>query len=103
MEVMSLLVIYYFNWKGTSEESEKFFGQVKNIIDGIDDVNLIGIFLPTSPWHYAMVIEATNYDKVLQVFKTYFGKEYGMWKTSLGKVELLNTFEDIGFQTKDRA
>ena len=95
-----MLVLYYFNWKGTSEESEKFFGQVKSIIDG---VNLIGIFLPTSPWHYAMVIEATNYEKALQIFKTYFGKEYGYWKTSLGKVELLHTFEDTGFKPKSRA
>ena len=99
----SSLVLYYFNWKGTPEESEKFFGQVKDIIDGIGGVDLIGIFLPTSAWHYAMVIKATDYEKVLQIFKTYFGKEYGYWKTSLGKVELLHTFEEIGFQPKARA
>ena len=98
-----MLVLYYFNWKGTSEESEKFFGQVKNIIDGIDGVNLTGIFLPTSAWHYVMIIESTNYEKVMRIFRTYFGKEYGYWKTSLGKIELLHTFKEIGFQPKTRA
>ena len=98
-----MLVLYYFNWKGTPEESEKFFGQVKNIIDGIDGVNLTGIFLPTSEWHYVMVIESTSYEKIMRIFRTYFGKEYGCWKTSLGKIELLHTFEEIGFQTKARA
>ena len=64
-------------------------------------VELIGIFLPTSEWHYVMVMEATNHDRCLQVLDTYLEK-HGKWKTSLGKIELLHTFEEIAFRPSVR-
>ena len=96
----SLLVLYYFNWKGTSEECKEFAGRVSGIIDGIEGADLSGIFLPTSEWHYVMVLKATSYEKAMQVFKTYLEK-YEL-KTSLGKVELFHTFEELGWQPRVR-
>jgi len=90
-----LLGLYYFNWAGTSEEHKEFIGRVKSIIDGTEGVELSGIFLPTSEWHYVMVMKAKSYEKLLQFFKTYLQK-YGHPKTSLGKIELFHTFEEIG-------
>lgn len=90
-----MLELFYFNWGGTAEEFQAFTDRMRSIIDGIDDVDLIGIFLPTSEWHYVMVLKATSHDKCLHVLRTYLEK-YGKWKTSLGKVELLHTFEELG-------
>lgn len=90
-----MLELYYFNWNGTSEEFNEFVDRTRSIINGIDGVDLIGIFLPTSEWHYVMVMKATSHEKCLQVLRTYLEK-YGKWKTSLGKVELLHTFEELG-------
>ena len=90
-----MLALCYFNWKGTSEEFKEFAGRMRSIIDGIEGVELSGIFLPTSEWHYVMVMKAISYEKVLQVIKTYTEK-YGRPKTSLGKIELLHTFEELG-------
>lgn len=97
-----MLALYYFNWKGTSEEFREFAGRVRSIIDGIEGVDLSGFFLPTSEWHYVMVVKATSYEKVLQVFKIYLKKGYGKWKTSLGKIELLHTFEELGYRPSAR-
>jgi hypothetical protein len=41
-------------------------------------------------------MKATSYDKALQTFKTYIEK-YGRPKTSLGKIELFHTFEELGY------
>jgi len=93
--VKSLLALLYFNWNGTSEEFKEFSGRIRSIIDGIEGVELSGIFLPTSEWHYVIVIKAISYEKVLEVIRTYTEK-YGRPKTSLGKIELLHTFEELG-------
>lgn len=96
-----MLELYYFNWKGTSDEFNEFADRMRGIIDGIDGVDLIGIFLPTSEWHYVMVMKATSHDKCLQVLGTYL-KKYGKWKTALGKIELLHTFEEIAYKPNVR-
>jgi hypothetical protein len=89
--------LYYFNWAGTREELREFAGRIKSIIDGTEGVEFSGLFVPTSEWHYVLVMKATNYEKVLQVMKTYIGK-FGWAKTSLAKAELLHTFEDLGLK-----
>lgn len=91
-----MLVLYYFNWAGTSEEFKEFAGRVGSKIEGTEGVELIGIFAPSSEWHYVMVMKATSYEKSLQVIKTYMEK-YGRPKTSLGKIELFHTFEELGW------
>ncbi len=92
-----MLMLYYFNWAGTSEELREFAGRMRSIIDGIEGVEFSGLFIPTSEWHYVLVMKATNYEKSLQVMKTYIEK-FGWAKTSLAKAEILHTFEDLGFK-----
>ena len=92
-----MLMLYYFNWAGTSEELKEFAGRIKGIIDGTEGVKFSGLFIPASEWHYALVMKATSYDKTVQVMKTYIEK-YGWAKTSLAKAELLHTFEDLGLK-----
>ena len=92
-----MLMLYYFNWAGTSEELREFAGRMKNIIKETEGVELSGLFIPTSEWHYVLVMKATNYEKSLQVMKTYI-KKFGWAKTSLAKAELLHTFEDLGLK-----
>jgi hypothetical protein len=92
-----LLMLYYFNWAGTSEELREFAGRMKSIIDGTEGVEFSGLFIPTSEWHYVLVMKATNYEKSLQVMKTYIEK-FGWAKTSLAKAELFHTFEDLGLK-----
>lgn len=91
-----MLVLYYFNWSGTSEEFKDFISRVKSIIDGIKGVELSGFFIPTSEWHYVMIMKATSYEKSMQFLKTYL-ERYGRPKTSLGKIELFHTFEELAW------
>lgn len=92
-----MLTLYYFNWAGTSEELKEFAERMKSIIDGTEGVEFSGLFIPTSEWHYVLVMKATNYEKSLQVMKTYIEK-FGWAKTSLAKAELFHTFEDLGLK-----
>jgi hypothetical protein len=92
-----LLFLYYFNWAGTSEELREFAGRMKSIIKETEGVEFNGLFVPTSEWHYVIVMKAPKYEKALQVMKTYVEK-FGWTKTSLAKAELLHTFEDLGLK-----
>jgi hypothetical protein len=92
-----LLLLYYFNWAGTPEEFGEFVGRMKSIIKGTTTVEFNGIFIPTSEWHYVLVMRATNYGEALKVMKTYIEK-FGWAKTSLAKAELFHTFEDLGLK-----
>ena len=92
-----MLFLYYFNWAGTSEELGKFVERMKSIIKGTEGIEFNGIFIPTSEWHYVLVMKATKYEKSLLVMKTYVEK-FGWTKTSLAKAELLHTFEDLGLK-----
>ncbi len=92
-----MLTLYYFNWSGTSEELKEFAGRMKSIIDETEGVEFSGLFIPTSEWHYVLVMKATDYAKTLQVMKMYIEK-FGWAKTALAKAELLHTFEDLGLK-----
>jgi len=75
---------------------------MKSIIKGTEGVEFNGFFIPTSEWHYVLVMKATNYEKSLQVMKTYIEK-FGWAKTSLAKAELLHTFGDLGLTIRQIA
>jgi hypothetical protein len=91
-----MLVLYYFNWAGTLEEFREFAGHFENKAERIEGVEPLGIFAPSSEWHYVMVMKTTSYEKALQSFKKYM-KKYGRPKTSLGKIEIFHTFEELGY------
>ncbi len=92
-----MLFLYHFNWAGTSDELGEYVGQMKSIIEGTEGVKFTGLFIPTSEWHYALVMDTSSYEKALQVMKTYV-KKFGWGKASLAKVELLHTFEELGLK-----
>ena len=69
----------------------------ESIIKEIEGVKFMGLFIPTTEWHYALVMDTPSYEKALQVMKTYV-KKFGWGKASLAKVELLHTFEELGLK-----
>ena len=91
-----MFVLHYFNWAGTSEEFKEFASRVKSQVEGVEGVNLVGLFIPTSEWHYVIVWNVTTYEKVLQTYKAY-SEKYGSLKISIGKLELLHTLEEVPF------
>ena len=92
-----MLFLYYFNWAGTSEEVSEFAGRMKSIIKETEGTEFIGLFIPTSEWNYVLVMKTTNYERSLQVMKTYIEK-FGWAKTPLSKAELFHTFEELGLK-----
>ncbi len=92
-----MLFLYYFNWAGTSDEFREFVVQIKSIIKVTEGVEFRGLFIPTSEWNYVLVMKATNYEKSLQVMKTYIEK-FGWAKASLAKAEVFHTFEELGLK-----
>ncbi len=91
-----MLVLHYFNWAGTPKEFKEFASQVKSQVDGAKGVSLLGLFIPTSEWHYVIVWNVTTYERALQIYKEY-SEKYGPLKISLGKLELFHTLEEIPF------
>jgi hypothetical protein len=91
-----LFVLTYFNWAGTPEEFKEFANRVKSEFNEAEGIGLIGIFIPSSEWHYVLVWNVTAYVKVLQTYKAY-SEKYGHLKFSLGKDELFHTLEEVPF------
>ncbi len=91
-----MLVLNYFNWAGTSAEFKEFREQIKGQVNAMNDVKLVGIFIPTSEWHYVVVFDVATYETALQTYKAY-AEKYGALKVSLGKLELFHTIEEIPF------
>jgi hypothetical protein len=94
---MFLLVLYYFNWVGTSEEFKEFAGLMMSKVEGVEGVEPLGVFAPSSEWNYVAVMKTPSYEKALQTFRAYM-KKHGRPKTSVGKIELFHTFEELGYQ-----
>ena len=90
-----MLVLFYFQWDGTVNEFQELLSRMKSVSTGIDGLDYKGVYVPASEWHYAVLFETTDYAKVLAVTKTYILK-YGQIKISLGKFEVLHTFEELG-------
>jgi len=92
-----LLILYYFTWVGTPEEFKEYGERVKSICDGIEGVDLKGVFAPSSEWSAVALLEAVSFEKALEVNRTYI-KKYGPHpKVPLAKMELLFTFEELGY------
>ena len=91
-----LLVLYYFRWIGTSEELQEFVTRAKSICDE-KGVKFVGLFAPTSEWNAVAVLEGPSYDKVIEAYGTYV-KKYGSHpKQPIAKIEILHTFEELGY------
>ncbi len=92
-----MLGMYYFRWVGTTEEFKEYIGRVMSICEGTEGVDFKGVFVPSSEWNAVSLVEATSFEQALEVFKTYMKKYGGHPKIPLAKLELLYTFEELGY------
>jgi hypothetical protein len=60
-------------------------------------VDFEGLFMPSSEWNGILLLEATSFEKALEVFMTYVKKHGLAGKVPLTKIELLYTFEGLGY------
>jgi len=90
-----LLILLYFNWAGKPEEFKEFLRRAKRISDGIKGAEFKGVFVPMSEWHYVLLFELTNYEKILEFERTY-RKKYGQPPVAVAKAEILHTLEEFG-------
>jgi hypothetical protein len=88
-----LLILFYIRWNGTTEELGEFFGRMRNICDKIEDIELKGVYTPTSEWNAVLLFKAIRFEKGIEAYRTYHQK-FGAPKISEGKSELLYTFEE---------
>ena len=80
------------------DEFKEYYSRSKEVADGIEGVDLKGVFLPSSEWNYVALIQG-SFDKIMEVYKTYL-KKYGAHpKIPLAKLELLITMEEVGYST----
>jgi hypothetical protein len=92
-----LLGLYYFNWTGTAKELKEYIGRVNEIANATEGARFKGVFAPTSEWNGVLLFEGTSFDKILGVYKAYL-KKYGSHpKVPVAKLELLLTFEEVGY------
>ena len=83
---------------GTSEEFEKYHRRVERIIKGIEGVNYLGAFAPSSEWNFAFLFETSKFENALKIYREYMKQYVGESPLVLvGKLELLFTLEEIGF------
>ena len=86
--------IFYIRWLGTSGEFEKYLRRVENIIKGIGGVNYRGVFIPSSEWNFAFLLETSSFDQGIEIYKTYIKKYEGQNPLVLvEKLELLFTLK----------
>ena len=91
-----MLFLYYFRWVGTPEELKEYGERSKSVIDGVEGVDLKGVFVPSSECSAVAVMEAVSLEKVLEAWRAYI-KKYGPHpKEPLAKIELLFTPEEVG-------
>ena len=92
-----MLGLYYFKWTGTYSELKEYVRRLNEIVDGIEGVALKGVFAPTSEWNGVLLIEGTNFEKIMEGYKAYL-KKYGSHpRLPVAKLELLLPFEDLGY------
>lgn len=93
-----MLVLYYFRWTGKAKELKEYVDIINELADEIEGVNFKGIFSPTSEWNCVILFEGTSYEKVLGLYKAYIMKHGPHPKIPVGKVEVLHTLEELGYQ-----
>ncbi len=96
-----MLVLYYFNWAGSSEELTEFIGMVNSVYK-TEGISFKGLFVPNSEWNFAMLYETKSFDKAIEAFRSGL-KKYGdkwMSKVTVSKNEILYTLEELGYQNK---
>ena len=92
-----MLGLYYFRWVGTREEFNEYVGRIMSICEGIEGVDFKGVFAPSSEWNAVLLLEGPSLDKGISVMTTYIQKYGPHPKIPVAKLELLFTFEQLGY------
>ena len=94
-----MLVLYYFNWVGKSEELKEFIEIVTSVFK-TTGISFKGVFMPNSEWNYAMLYETKSFDKAIEAFRTGMKKYGDKWMSNapVSKNEILFTLEELGYQ-----
>ena len=88
-----MLILFYVRWSGTTEELKEFLRRMGDICDKMEDIELKGVYTPTSAWNAVLFFEAIRFEKGIEAYRTYHQK-FGAPKIREGKSELLYTFEE---------
>ena len=91
-------MLYYFRWIGTSAEMKEYTEKVNELCNVTEGVTFKGVFIPTSEWSSVILFEGTSYDNILGIYKAFMLKYGPNPKISVGKVETLHTYEELGLQ-----
>ena len=57
-----MILLLYYNWKGTREEREKWEQYAKDWYKK-NDMKVIGMYTPSCPWNRAWLVETDSLDK----------------------------------------
>ena len=97
--VQKLLIIYYFNWAGNSEELKEFIGMSTTVFNEVGGLSFKGVFVPNSEWNYAMLYETQSFDKALAAFRLGMKKYGDRWQSRVlvSKNDILFTPEELGY------
>ena len=60
-----MILILFYNWKGTVEEREKWEQYAKDWHKK-NDMKVIGMYTPSCPWNRAWLIETNSLDKAFK-------------------------------------
>ncbi len=61
-----MLILLYYNWKGTDEERKKYEAEVKDHWSKVEGVTLKGMYTPTIPWNRAWFFKTDSYDLLMK-------------------------------------
>ena len=61
-----MLVISYFNWKGTLDERKKYESEMKEKWSKLKGVKVLGVYTPTIAWNRAWVFETDSFDILIK-------------------------------------
>jgi hypothetical protein len=89
-----LLILYYIRWTGTLEELKEYVGRWKSMCDGIEGINLKGVFSPSSEWNAVLLFEAVRQWKAVEAYRKLYQKYGPNPKRPVGKAEFLFRFEE---------
>ena len=94
-----MLIIYYFNWAGNSQELKEFIEMSTTVFKEVGGINFKGVFVPNSEWNYAMLYETQSFDKALAAFRLGMKKYRDRWqsKVLVSKNDILFTPEELGY------
>lgn len=92
-----MLGLYYFRWVGKPEEFKEYVGRIMSICKGIEGVDFKGVFSPSSEWSAVLLFEGPSLDKGISVMKTYIQKYGDPPQIPVAKLEILFTFEELGY------